>query len=247
MSAPTITRAAELRAMIAAAPQPPAVEQSVDPMDWPLPCDVTVGHGTISKGCSLRTLVTRMKVLYKMATGEDADEIAGRTLEERQAIFNASPLGQAAQPADVARQSDGPAGSGGWQAHAEAMERERDYYRQRAQTMYEHQQLGNVWYWQGDGGDRLESLANSLPVVISADALRALIAAGKADGPICSPDVADVARLVGLLREAAATFRRYEALHRDKGTPDGDTKAEANAYIAGRIEAALAAHGGNHA
>lgn len=38
-----------------------------DPMDWPLPCDVTVGHGTIGKGCALRTLVARMKVLYDMA------------------------------------------------------------------------------------------------------------------------------------------------------------------------------------
>lgn len=40
-----------------------------DPMDWKLPCDVTVGHGTISKGCSLRTLVTRMKVLHSIAVG----------------------------------------------------------------------------------------------------------------------------------------------------------------------------------
>lgn len=55
---------------------------------------------------------------------------------------------------------------------------------------------------------------------------------------------ADVARLVDLLREAAATFRRYEALHRAKSTADGDAKAEANAAIAGRIEAALAAKGG---
>lgn len=53
------------------APQP--TTPPADPMDWPLPCDVKVGHGTIGKGCSLRTLVTRMKVLYKMATGRDAD------------------------------------------------------------------------------------------------------------------------------------------------------------------------------
>ena len=38
-----------------------------DPMDWPLPCDVTVGHGTIRKGCKLRTLVLRMQVLYNLA------------------------------------------------------------------------------------------------------------------------------------------------------------------------------------
>jgi len=38
-----------------------------DPMDWRLPCSVTVGHGTIGKGCKLRTLVMRMQILYEMA------------------------------------------------------------------------------------------------------------------------------------------------------------------------------------
>lgn len=54
-----------------------------DPMDWPLPCDVTVGHGTMRKGVRLGTLVARMKVLYEMAMGMNADEVAGRSLEER--------------------------------------------------------------------------------------------------------------------------------------------------------------------
>ncbi len=69
-----------------------------------------------------------------------------------------------------------PAGSGGWRHHAEAMERERDHWRQRAQTMHEHQ-AGQAWYWQSDGGNHLESLVNSLPVVIRADQLRAMLAA----------------------------------------------------------------------
>lgn len=60
-----------------------------DPMDWPLPCDVTVGHGTMCKGVSLRTLVTRMKVLYEMATGNNADEVANRTPEQRTALADA--------------------------------------------------------------------------------------------------------------------------------------------------------------
>lgn len=77
----------------------------------------------------------------------------------------------------------GPAGSGGWKSHAEAMEHERDYYRARAQTMYEHQR-GEFWYWQGDGHDHLESMANSLPVVIRADDLRALIATSE---PVAVP------------------------------------------------------------
>ena len=54
-----------IRAALAAAPQAPAAP--VDPMDWPLPCDVTVGHGTIRKGCKLRTLVLRMQVLYDLS------------------------------------------------------------------------------------------------------------------------------------------------------------------------------------
>ena len=37
-----------------------------DPMDWPLPCDVTVGAGTIKAGCKLRTLVARMHVMHDM-------------------------------------------------------------------------------------------------------------------------------------------------------------------------------------
>lgn len=57
-----------------------------NPMDWPLPCDVTVGHGTMRKGVPLSTLVTRMKVLYEMATGKNADEVANRTLAQRLAL-----------------------------------------------------------------------------------------------------------------------------------------------------------------
>lgn len=41
----------------------PQQDTPADPMDTPLPCDIKVGHVTIRKGCKLRTLVTRMKVL----------------------------------------------------------------------------------------------------------------------------------------------------------------------------------------
>ena len=41
--------------------------QPADPMDWPLPCDITVGAGTIKAGVKLRTLVARMGVLHSMA------------------------------------------------------------------------------------------------------------------------------------------------------------------------------------
>jgi hypothetical protein len=42
------------------------------------------------------------------------------------------------------------------------------------------------------------------------------------------------------LREAAATLRHYEALHRAKGTDDSIMKAEANAALAARFEATIA-------
>lgn len=38
-----------------------------DPLDMSLPCDITVGHVTMSKGVSLRSLVFRMKALYELA------------------------------------------------------------------------------------------------------------------------------------------------------------------------------------
>ena len=42
------------------------------------------------------------------------------------------------------------------------------------------------------------------------------------------------------LREAAATLRRYEALHRAKNTEDSLAKAEVNAALATRFEATIA-------
>lgn len=101
----------------AGAPPEPA-----DPMDWPLPCDVTVGHGTMQKGVKLRTLVLRMKALYEMATGQDADAVAGRSIEERIAISNAPPLnwaevGRLIEAADRARAGGLVVGTSNWGAY----------------------------------------------------------------------------------------------------------------------------------
>jgi len=46
--------------------------------------------------------------------------------------------------------------------------------------------------------------------------------------------------LLADLREAAATLRGYEALHRAKGTNDSTAKAEVNAALAARFEATIA-------
>lgn len=46
--------------------------------------------------------------------------------------------------------------------------------------------------------------------------------------------------LLADLREAAATLRRYETLHRAKGTDDSTAKAEVNAALATQFEATIA-------
>jgi len=57
--------------VVAAQAQPVA-----DPMDWPLPCDVTVGNGTHKKGVPLRSLVARMTVLHGMAKSQPVADAA---------------------------------------------------------------------------------------------------------------------------------------------------------------------------
>jgi len=92
---PTLTAFAKavINRVDAASRAPVAVGvEPADPMDTPLPCDVTVGHGTMRKGVPLRSLVLRMKSLYEMATGNNADEVANRTPVERQALWDKSPL-----------------------------------------------------------------------------------------------------------------------------------------------------------
>ncbi|WEM00999.1 MULTISPECIES: hypothetical protein [Delftia] len=73
------------RAALAAAPQAPAAP--ADPMDWPLPCDVTVGHGTIRKGCKLRTLMLRMQVLYDLSQKAELAAPAAPAEAQRLAKF----------------------------------------------------------------------------------------------------------------------------------------------------------------
>lgn len=45
-----------------------------DPLDTPLPCDVRVGNGTHRKGTTLRTLITRMKMLHEAAFGPEPSQ-----------------------------------------------------------------------------------------------------------------------------------------------------------------------------
>jgi hypothetical protein len=48
------------------------------------------------------------------------------------------------------------------------------------------------------------------------------------------------AELLDDLTEAAATLRRYESLHRAKGSDESTAKAEVNAALASRFEATIA-------
>lgn len=81
-------RDAKIDQLAGLATQAEAPAAAIDPMDWPLPCDVTVGHGTMRKGVRLGTLVARMKVLYEMATGHNADAVETRTPEERHVLHD---------------------------------------------------------------------------------------------------------------------------------------------------------------
>ncbi len=81
-------------------------------------------------------------------------------------------------PAQPVAMTDRPEPTVGWRAHAEALEVDMIHYRARLDAVNRHQQEDpDVWYWQNDGQDNLESMVHSLPVVIRADHLRALIAA----------------------------------------------------------------------
>ena len=97
--------------------------------------------------------------------------IAAFTRQPAQPVATAKPSAQA-----VAKEL------AGWKDEAESLRRERDYYRERSQMMYEHQRK-ECWYWQGDGEDHLESLVGSLPVVILARDLRAMLAASPQPEP----------------------------------------------------------------
>jgi len=46
-------------------------------------------------------------------------------------------------------------------------------------------------------------------------------------------------RIIETLAQAGATFRHYEDCHREKGTEDGNRKAERNRIMAENIEAVL--------
>lgn len=59
-----------------------ASTESADPMDWPLPCDVTVGAGTNKKGTSLRALVARMQMLHRAASAAFPGAQGGNTGNE---------------------------------------------------------------------------------------------------------------------------------------------------------------------
>lgn len=51
---------------------------------------------------------------------------------------------------------------------------------------------------------------------------------------------ASAPELLSDLEEATATLRRYELLHRKKGTDESDKKAEANATLADKFERTIA-------
>ncbi|UXC19120.1 hypothetical protein [Comamonas squillarum] len=168
--------------MRAYAAQAVAAQTPADPMNWPLPCDVTVGHGTMRKGVKLSTLVLRMKALYKMATGEDADEVAARSPEVRarmlaafQAQVGAKPVvcdsvhiadsGKTATPTLPATEDS----SAGDLAHHGMTPRDKATQDQIAAVMLQH----------GTPEQQLQALATCCNV--SPDSIKDMVAAAQAE------------------------------------------------------------------
>jgi len=78
-------------------------EAPADPLDTPLPCDIKVGACTMRKGVKLRTLVTRMEGLHRMAMEAQSDP----TPEQRAEFEKLFPLAaqQAAAPGSLAAEA----------------------------------------------------------------------------------------------------------------------------------------------
>lgn len=64
----------------------------------------------------------------------------------------------------------------GWQEHAKWLQRQL-HLAQCDNTLLRSQAKGDIWAWQGDGTDYLESMSSRMVVVIFAGDLRAAIAA----------------------------------------------------------------------
>lgn len=127
---------ASRRAELCALAMADAERQLADPLDTPLPCDVVVGHGTMRKGVPLRALVTRMKVLYEMATGQNADTVAARTPGKRAGLL-AQFLRQIADPAQAE-----PLPAGERQVYEQLLTRARTVIATiEPESLAEHEQL----------------------------------------------------------------------------------------------------------
>lgn len=73
------------RATTAPAPQAAPAPLPSDPMAWPLPCDVVIGHMTHKKGTSLQSLVNRARTLADMVREHAAEKLAPQAAPAPQA------------------------------------------------------------------------------------------------------------------------------------------------------------------
>lgn len=102
---------------------------------------------------------------------ERAAEILEASRESTPAQADAAG-GQHGQLATVTRQRDG------WRDEAETLRRRLRSAESDVDAMRKHQR-NEVWFFQGDGYDHLESMATDMVVVIHAADLRDLLAAAK--------------------------------------------------------------------
>lgn len=94
-------------------------------------------------------------------------------------------------------------------------QRECEYWRNRAQTMYRHS-VKDVWFWQDDYDNNLDSMVSSLPVVITAGVLRRLLKANADDhNQTLKAQLDEADRRAGAAeRELASVRSELESLRR---------------------------------
>lgn len=163
-----------------------------DPLDWPLPCDLSAGGITIKKGCPLRTVQTRLQI--------QSEANAALMRSARQA----APAPEAPSSADeLARDLK------------KAIETATEL-REQLRLMEEHAR-NEVWRWQADGADDLATMGNRMGVLIYASDLRALLA--RLASPATYVNSAGI---VASDMPATVVRKLLAAFHKVTGTPNTD-------------------------
>lgn len=169
-----------------------ALRVDADPLDWPLPCDLTAGGITIKKGCPLRTVQTRLQV-----------QSEANSALLRAAAPAAPTTGAPNSAEELARDLK------------KAIETATEL-REQLRLMEEHAR-NEVWRWQADGADDLATMGNRMGILIYASDLRTLLAQLASPATYVNSAGIVASDMPGtVVRKLSAAF------HKVTGTPNTD-------------------------